>query len=200
MKLKLETQDSVTILVVTERIESSHIPILKAGMAKLIQSGKKAILLDFTAVTEKDFAEPALLQQVADLRAWGSEAQAQVVVASAISAVGHTANRADGLKLMASPSDSLLSQENALKAKCEVLEKQKAEMTAKLSAGESTELKKVQLEGSTLKRNIKHVEQISRSLLKLRKQPPVKTPALQMNQEKLAELLNSLLTQEGVIS
>jgi hypothetical protein len=88
MKLKLDTPDplnpAVTTLAVSEAIELANIAVLKAGLTRLFQSGKKAVLLDFTGVKPEELKSPALSQEIFGLRSWALGAQAQVLVISAI--------------------------------------------------------------------------------------------------------------------
>src|SRR4051812_44267371 len=94
VKLKLETQQNATILVVSETMELAHLAVLKAGLSKLFQSGKKAVLLDFTSVTLKDSSLP---QQIFELRGFAHLSGAQVVVISPDPKIGHATNLQKGL-------------------------------------------------------------------------------------------------------
>jgi hypothetical protein len=201
MKLKMESQENVTVLVVTEAIEPSHLPILKAGLTKLIQSGKKAILLDFTSVGEKDFKEPSLLQQISELRGWAAAMDAQVAVISANPKLGHAAQRVEGVQLVTSQIAQLLALEARLQAQLRTLEQRKADLEKKLgAAGAADDLKKVQQQNSLLKKNITAAEKISRRYLKLRsKEQQAKLPAQQATQENLIKLMEQFLKQEGVL-
>lgn len=97
MKLKLDTADplnpSVTTLIVSESIEPSHVAVLKAGLTKLFQSGKKTILLDFTAVKPTELTTPTVSQDILALRVWAATSDAQVLVVSPIETLGHAKTR-----------------------------------------------------------------------------------------------------------
>src|SRR6185312_2949960 len=109
MKLKLENQAQATVLVVTETIEPSHLPILKAGLGKLVQAGKKAIVLDFSSVAEKDFKDPGLITQVQELKSWAETLGAKILVVSSIANLAHAPNREEALKLLNAPAGPVIS-------------------------------------------------------------------------------------------
>lgn len=201
MKLKMESQENVTILVVTESIEPPHLPILKAGLTKLFQTGKKSILLDFTAVQDADIKDPSLPQQISELRNWGTTQAAQVAVVSANPKLGHVASRPEGIKLVSSMLAQLQGTEAKLQAELKVLEQRKADLEKKLgAAGAADDLKKVQLQNSLLKKNIASAEKLSKRYLKLRsKEQQAKLPAQQANSEYLTKLMDQFLLQEGIL-
>jgi hypothetical protein len=204
MKLKLENQDQATILVVTEAIEASHLPILKAGLGKLFQAGKKAVILDFSAAREADFKEPGLMSQISELRAWAMSLGNQVAVVSALPKLGHAPTRSEALKLLApSPATAPLApaeDETSLAAQLKQLELRKAELEKKIG-GPATEadLKKLQQRNSMLKKNIRQAEKIAAKYLKLRTKEPVAPPPGQASSDTLHKLVESFLTQEGVL-
>lgn len=223
MKLKLENQDTATILQVTDTIEASHLPILKAGLTKLFQAGKKAIVLDFTAVTEKDFKDPALIQQIADLRTWASTLGSQVAVVSTIAKLSHAPSRADALKLLATPPSAAqpaaaapaaapaapaaptsfanpAEEEASLAAQLKQLEVKKSELEKKLGGdAAAADLKKMQQLNSKLKKEIAQAEKIARRYLKLRTKEPVPAGPEKAAQDNLNKLVDSFLTQEGLL-
>jgi hypothetical protein len=226
MKLKLENQETATILQVTDTIEASHLPILKAGLTKLFQAGKKTIVLDFTAVTEKDFKDPALIQQIADLRSWASPLGGQVAVVSTIARLSHAPSRADALKLFvatapvaaATPAQAApiaaapaapaapasfanpAEEEAHLTAQLKQLEAKKSELEKKLGGdAAAADLKKLQQLNSKLKKEIAHAEKIARRYLKLRTKEPIAVGPEKAAQDNLNKLVDSFLTQEGLV-
>jgi hypothetical protein len=200
MKLKLESQENVTILVVTESIEPTHVPVLKAGLTKLFQSGKKTILLDFTLVAESDFKDPTLFQQISDLRGWAAQSEAQVAVVSPIQKLGHAIARPEAMKIVTSQIAQLQSLEAKLQADLKSLEQKKADLEKKLgAAGQDADLKKAQLQNSLLKKNIATAEKIARKFMKLRSKEQPKLPAQQATQESLIKLTDQFLKQEGIL-
>jgi hypothetical protein len=199
MKLKLETQDAVTVLVVTEAVETSHIPILKAGLAKLFQTGKKTILLDFSQVAEKDFKDPSLFQQIAELRGWSQLSDAQVIVVSAIQNLGHAPSREAGIQLLSSPVGQLQALESKLQAEYKMLEAKKAALQQKVGASTTDDQKKLLAENSRLKKEIAQTEKLCRKFLKSRNKDPFQLPAMQVSQENLGKLVDSFLKTEGVL-
>ena len=199
--------------MVTETIEASHLPILKAGLTKLIQAGKTKIVLDFTTITEKDFKDPALIPQVADLRTWASTLSAQVVVVSPIAKLAHAPTRAEALKLFATPQTATpapaatpdpganpAQQEAELTAQLKQLEAKKAELEKKLGGdAAAADLKKLQLLNSKLKKEITAAERIARKYLKYRTKEPVVAGPQQAAQNTLNQLVDSFLKQEGLL-
>jgi hypothetical protein len=48
MKLKLEAQDNIKVLTVTEELLTSHAAILKVGLRKMFQTGITQLILDLS--------------------------------------------------------------------------------------------------------------------------------------------------------
>jgi hypothetical protein len=204
MKLKLETQDpaqpNITTLVVSETIEPANIAVLKAGLSKLFQSGKKNILLDFTPVLPGQISAPSLHKEISDLRGWAVSSDAQLLVVSPIETVGHAKPREEALKLMSSSEGPLLDLEAKLQSDLKAAEQKKTELEQKLTqANAAGDPKLLMKENSDLKRSIAEAERLTYKFLKLRTQDPYALPSFQLAREALEEILTTVLKKEGVL-
>jgi hypothetical protein len=204
MKLKLETQNNssleVTVLVVTEKVELSHLAVLKAGLTKLIQSGKKNLLLDLAALQASDIAESSLPKLVLDLRTWAVGFGAQVLVISPIEALGHAKTREEGIKVLGSAEGPLLAMEAKLQAELKAAQEKKEMVSKKLTqTSNSGDPKLLQKTNSMLKRSISETEKLVEKFLKLRQSDPHSLPAFQLSREALEEVLTTALKKEGIL-
>jgi hypothetical protein len=224
MKLRLETStpasastpastgaaSDVTILVVTEGIESASLAILKAGLNKLIASGRRNLLLDCTALNESDIPDPALFSQISELRAWAAGLNeqggggAQVLVISPIERMGHVHTREEGITLLNSGTAHLLALEAKLQGDIKNLQARKAELEAKLvQAGAAGDPKALLKQNSDFKKSIADTDRLTRRFLKNRSPSPsgdpFQVPATELLQENLDQLLNAALKKEGIL-
>jgi len=223
MKLKLETSapaaanssagasfpspnsgppEGITLLVVTEGIESSSLAILKAGLNKLVASGRRNILLDCTDLKESDIPDPALFSQISDLRGWAAalEGGAQVLVISSIERMGHVRTREEGTALFNSGTAHLLALEAKLQNDIKVLQARKAELETKLTqASAAGDPKALLKQNSDLKKSIADTDRLTRRFLKNRSKDPFQVPATELLQENLDQLLNTALKKEGIL-
>ena len=198
MKLKLEVQEGITILSVTEDVQAQHGPILKAGIAKLFQSGKKSILLDLTAVTQLD--EPAA-KDIEAIRATAPELEGQLVVASPLEGLGQAPNREIAIKQINSPLFGLLATEAQLTAKLKRLDKQKNEFNEKLTSMKSADgdILKLRKENSDLKQMIRTLEKQVYKLLTVRIDS-TKNDAITDRIAMVEKTVSEILVQDGVLS
>lgn len=80
MKLQLIQEQSVTVLVLSEAITVTDVPLLQAGILKLLKNGKNRFIADLTSVT----AMPGeLLSALAQLDVTSRELSGRVVLAGA---------------------------------------------------------------------------------------------------------------------
>ena len=214
MKLKLETASppvevvpaglEITLLVVTEGIEANSMAVLKAGLNKLIASGRRRILLDCSSLQESDFQDSSLISQVSGLREWAlsleGQAGAQVIVISAAEKLGHVRSREEGITLLTSGTAPLLELEAKLQSDIKVLQSRKAEIEAKLQrASASGDPKALRKQNSALKRSIADAERLTRRFLKNRANDPFQVPATELLQQALNQMLDTVLKKEGIL-
>lgn len=199
MKLKLETQDQITVLVVTDTIELAHIPVLKAGITKLFQSGKKTLLLDLTAVPEAQLKVEALRAQLAELRTWALTQDADVVVVSSVA--GNAKSRGEGVALLTSPLAKQQALETKLRVQIQQLETQKTKLTQALSLlGADADLKKVRIRNSQLKKDILAMEKVAKKFFTRRNTKKARaSEPLESGLQNLTTLLDDFLKKEGVL-
>jgi hypothetical protein len=213
MKLKLETSlpvanspagSEVTILVVTEGIESANLAILKAGLNKLIVSGKRNLLLDCGLLKESDIKDPGLFIQISNLRGWASTLEgqggAQVIVVSPLEKLGHARTREEGVALLSSAAAPLLALEAKLQNDIRVLQSRKADIEAKITqASAAGDPRALLRENSDFKKSIVETERLTQRFLKNRSKDPFQLPATDLLQEALDQLLGSALKKEGIL-
>lgn len=125
VKLKLETDQNITILNVLEDVAVPHAAILRAGLAKLIDSGKKTILVDLTNAT---FTESAAIFEITGVTSIASERGAQIVLVSPIDGVGHATTREAGIAILGTNVAGLMASEARLQNDLERLKKKKGEL------------------------------------------------------------------------
>jgi hypothetical protein len=140
-----------------------------------------------------------LFEQISELRLWAPQLGGQVVTVSTLPALGHVATRAEAVQLLNSPLAQLTALEAGLRARLKELEKKKAELTQLLSKSPASELKKMQNENSSLKKNLVQTEKTARVFLKQRTREPVKSPEAELRQKNLEALTDSFLQKEGLL-
>ncbi len=205
MKLKLDNPDplnpGVTTLIVSESIEPTHVAVLKAGLSKLFQSGKKSILLDFTAVKPTELASPTIPQEILALRVWAASFDAQVLVVSPIETLGHAKTREDAMKIVNSSEGPMLAMEAKLQAELQMATAKKNELEKKLSQANAAGDPKLLLRRkSDLTHSVNEAQRITARFLKNRSSDPYSLPAFQLANEALEEILMTVLKKEGVLS
>lgn len=204
MKLKLDTPDplnpSLTTLVVSEKIEPSHIAILKAGLTKLFQSGKKCILLDLTSVQPSELTTPSISQEILALRIWAATFDSQVLVVSPLETLGHAKTREDAIKIVNSSEGPLLALEAKLQAELKTATTRKNELERRLNSANAAGDPKALLRAkSNLEHSVNEAQRITARFLKNRSSDPYSLPAFQLAQEALDEILVTVLKKEGVL-
>jgi anti-anti-sigma regulatory factor len=149
MKLKLETLNDLTVLNVSEDIKTGEPAILKAGLQKIITSGAKKVLVDFTTATQIQEAE---IQALAVLPTT-LIGEAMVFFCGPQPQFTQAKTREEAVLAMESPLGQVLATENILKKKIELLNKLKAELAAKLaqSGGAENDVKSLKKDKSELK-------------------------------------------------
>jgi hypothetical protein len=205
MKLRLENQDplnpGLTILVVSEKIESSHLAVLKAGLTKLFQSGKKAVLLDLSSIQPADLTTSTVGQEILALRIWAASFDAQVLVISPLETLGHAKTREEAVKIINSSEGPLLALEAKLQAELKAAIAKKTALEQKLTQANSAGDPKILLRTkSDLTRSVNEAQRITSRFLKNRSSDPYSLPAFQLAREALEEILVTVLKKEGVLS
>ncbi|MCM2277798.1 MAG: hypothetical protein NDJ89_06950 [Oligoflexia bacterium] len=198
MKLKLEVQDNVMILAVSESVTADQIAILRAGLGKLIQAGKKTLLLD---LSDPNLAvAPAEVKEIAALRDWASELGAQLMIASPMTGLGDALTRPETLKLLTSPLGRLLMLEGRLRSQLKALEQHKIDLEKKLASVNSgpNSVNLLKKENSDLKARIVDLEKQIKFRLDHRTRP-YETPGMGAKNDLAHRILVSVLEQEGIL-
>jgi hypothetical protein len=198
MKLKLEIEQGIAILSVTESVGPQDVLVLKAGLTKLIQSGKKSILIDLTRALKP--GPESVIQELASLPAWAQATDAQVIFASSLSQLGPSTTRDQALHSFNSSGAKLLSVEAKLVSQLTALQQKKTVAEQKLSgrAAEEGDLKTMRRENAELKKLVRTLEKQIRDLLKSRREPflsPITQPQIDAAQRTIINVLK----QEGTI-
>jgi hypothetical protein len=201
MKLKLEQNDSVTLLTVSEEISAENVPVLKAGLTKLFQSGKKSILLDLAALSASDLKSPSVAFDLASLPGWAKEAGFRLVVASKIPEVSLTPDRAGALAILTSPIADLLLEESSLRFALKDLSGKKATLEQKLNSlkTDDAKIKKLKNEKSRQLLLIRTLSRQVRKLLSHRKESLFGKPEASANRTLLAKTLRPILTEQKLL-
>ena len=201
MKLKLDVQDGNTILSVSEFIEPQHIAVLRAGLNKLIQTGRNALILDLSALSADAIRGSDTHDQIKSLSTWAEENGAQLVIVSSMEALGRAGSRAEAVKMLSSPLARLLALETKLKYELTRLESDKARAEESLSGTSQIEgdLMKLRSENSRLRNTMSNLENLIQAQLKFRSGEPFASEALKSRLESLDNVMTSILMQEGVL-
>ena len=201
MKLKLQVEDDVTVLAVTETVDPAQLPVLKAGLNKLFQSEKRLVILDLMAVPDSNLLHPDVVSAILALPGWAKEQAAHLQVVSSAATVATAPSLADAIRALKNPLTKLLLLEAKLEKQLKALEKQKNDISQKVetaTAGKS-DLKMLRHENSAFKNTVAILEDYIQVNLRKRTQP-VTSGALKLKQENLRNLLVTVLEQEGVLA
>ena len=198
MKLKLETQDATTVLIVTGPVTADNIPVLKAGLLKFAQTGKTQVILDLTAVREREIESPAAIIELDLMSQWAAEHDFDLLVASLVQDLGDVPSAAHALAIYDSPAADLLIQECILKAEVRRLKSRKANLENKLESlkGEAVKIRQLKKDNSHLEKTIDGLERQIFKLLEKRAEPPLPPSAKTAELEKT---LQPLLYQLGIV-
>jgi hypothetical protein len=197
VKLKLEVQENIHILCITEDVLAQYAQMLKAGIIKLFRSGKKTILLDMVNATQVDEAIIRELQVIAN---YAPEIDCQIVIASPITGFGHAPSRDLAIKMMTAPIFGLMSTEAKLQARIKKLEKSKTNLMERLAAlKDATEIFQLTKSNTDLRTAIKALERKVQRLLNARVEakPPMN---LSERMSLVEKTLGSVLGQDGVVT
>lgn len=197
MKLKLEAQNDVTILIATENLAAQHIPVLKAGISKLLQSGKVAIVVDISGT---DPIDPALVPELNSFFEWGKGLCRYFQIVSNIPELSGIKDRAQAVKtIQASPEFTKAMDENQ-KNRFKTLEAEKAKLEQTLNKmGAANDTSLLQKENSRLKKRVKHLEIQIAHYLKHRT-PPFDANALKQSAESTFFVVETLLDQQTIMN
>lgn len=198
MKLKLEAMEGVTILSVSDFIGTQHLPVLKAGLTKLFQSGKKTVLVDLCALGEEAFQPLEVTQDIAALRSWALENGGHLVIASPVPSLGDAASREQALQALSSPLGRLQALEARLQTQLRALEARKDEIEKRVTAMDQAggDVRALRRENGELKARIADFERQIRSRLETRTHPAESQAG---KFEIASRILVSVLEQEGVL-
>lgn len=199
MKLKLETQDGIISLAVSEEVSAQDGAILMAGMNKIMAPGKKSVVLDLTQATKLDPQVVALIPHLAIL---ATEKDCQLAVAGRLpNGVAQATTREEAIGLLRSSLYLLSTLESRLKVRLQQLERKRDEVKARISMLKGPSSKDVRKESSGLKRLVRSLESQVDALLKSRRPSESASPPVALAGAKLAEigkLLNETLRTDGL--
>lgn len=201
MNVKIENQDNFTVLVATGPLAANELPILKAGLTKLFQSGHKVVVLDLVAVPAATLGTPEALAAVASLRTLAGEKGAQLLIASPVTGIGDAAQRDDAIARINSPLGRLLALEKRLVVQIKKVEQHKVLLEQKIAHVEKTTGNIMQLrrENVELKRRLSELEELVRARL-LTRLPPFTSELNQHQFDTAARILTSAMEKQGAIA
>jgi hypothetical protein len=213
MKLKLEAvqdqlQTPVTVLVISEKIEAHDLAVLKAGLNKIFNSGKKRVLLDLDSAELQGTTELPIIEGLLDLRNWAATAGAQLLIVSANEALGHSSTRDEALHKFQTGEAEFLIAEAKLQTEIKTLQQKKDQLIARLNPGggsqaegaENGDPKQLLRRNSELKRSLSEIERLSHRFIKARGKDPFALASTELARETLEQVLNQVLTSEGILA
>ncbi len=197
MKLKLITQEKVTILSISEEILPAQTAILKAGVSKLFNSGTKTVILDLSEATK---LEPPILTEVYHLVQLAAQLKGRLIIVSPVVGSGHVSTREEAIKLVRLDLSSLLATQATLNSQLEKLHKKKTDLNAKVSGAKTSgsQMKKLRHENSWLKSRVHQLESQIRGLLTTRAEVTA-TQAVVAKSDTVSKILMAVLEQEGIL-
>lgn len=203
MKLKLESLESgneVTTLSVSEHIAAEHVPVLKAGINKLLHSDKKTLVLDLSDVDSESFQAPELPTLLTGIKQSAVELGATLVVISQVPGVGDFAKREDAIRHLNSPFGRLLLLESKLREQIELAKKHKASLEQQLESAQSSigELQRLQNENGKIRKKITFLESSLKSRMKNRAEP-FESATMKAKREAVEQALVFALEQQAVL-
>ncbi len=203
MKLKLEVRDGKTFLSISEGLTPEQVPVIKAGLNKLSQSGKKIVVLELTALPQAHLCDEKTRAQLLSLPPWAQEIGLELSIngledgtaPSQIEAPAPASTYPD------TPLGRLQATEATLTSEFKKLEAQKNDFNRKMEAMASgeKEIKDLQLQNSRIQRLIVFLEGELKRLSKKRKDP-ISSEALASQLDAVQKTLKSVLEREGVLS
>jgi hypothetical protein len=175
VKLKLETQNGVRLLQVTESVAAADIGVLRAGVAKLFGESQSAIVLELTG-SSLEAAARARLGEVL-MAAPGEDSL--LLIASADPELGAAPTAQACLELLASPAAKLLAHEARLRSRLSLARTQKTEIDRQLeqTAALADEMKKLRRATASLRLVETALEERIRQAISSRKTPLGPHPA-----------------------
>lgn len=200
MKLKLEAMDGITILSVSDFIGPQHLAVLKAGLLKLFQSGKKTVLMDLAGLAEESFQPLEVTQEIAALPSWALEQGGHLTIASPIPGLGDTPNREKAMDALTSPLGKMMALEARLMAQLKTIEAKKDEIEKRIASmsEDSGDIRELKRENRDLKSRVADLEKQIRTRLETR----TNVSESQLTASKIeaaSRILISVLEQEGVL-
>ena len=199
MKLKLEVEQGIAILSITETVASQDILVMRAGLSKLFQSGKKSVLLDLTQMSRSSATE-AILHELMTVPGWANGSDAQVIIASSVAGFGQAQSRQQGVQLFNSSGAKLLASEAKLASQLRALQDQKSAAEQNLGSRGSldADVRSLKRENAELKQLIKNLEKQIKQLLKSRTEP-FESAITRPQTDAIHKTIANVLKQEGLI-
>lgn len=179
-----------------EDVDSQSIPVLRAGLTKLLQSGKKNLVLDMLGA--KVVSEDSW-KDISSLLMTAMENDGYLALVCKKEGVANAASVDEALHLLKAGQLKGFGLEERLRLQKDRLEKKKSDLLTQIAAAEaaSPEVRKLKKEGSRLRARIETMESHIDSLVA--KRPAGQPPAPGDAMKTLDQLLSSVLSQEGIL-
>jgi hypothetical protein len=195
----MEAQDNVAILTVSEALELDKIAVVRAGLSKLVRSGKKDILVDFTGLLAATALIPRFKEEVLSLKIALAQMGAHLVCVGSIQDVTDVPTREEGLHLLSSTLAKLSIQVSVLKHEIAHLSHRREELARAVEqAGATGDVRALKKENSDLRAKAVHLEAQIQMNLKGRREPYSST-VLAAKKADLESVLKSVLAQQRLI-
>lgn len=212
MKVKLDAIGAIKVLSILEDLPLAQIPIIRAGIQKILQSGADKLILDLSAIAS---APDDAWKNVRLLQALAPPGKIIIVAKKAEvadfsdldSALGHargagapppeapaaaTAPAASG-GAPQSEEAQLTAQKNSLTSRKKVLE---AQITAANAKGD---IKAMRQENTNLKKSIRYLESLIKSLMQERKAEPFVAEAIGQKMTNLESVVTPVLVEKKLV-
>jgi hypothetical protein len=168
MKIRMDTQGAVSVLIVNESVGAQEIDVLRAGVSKLLVQGKSPLILDLVTAELKPDGKARLPELLS-----ATSESALLLIASPDAEIAAAPTVSGCLELLASPAAKLLAEEGRLKTLISLARARKARAERQLSETEplAMEIRMLRRENGAIRATMLSMEEQVREQLKTRKAP-----------------------------
>jgi anti-anti-sigma regulatory factor len=190
-------QGHIAVLMVTETLSIGNDAILKAGINKIMQGGKKTIVLD---LAQAILTDPPTIEGILTFEKQVKAQGGRLLIVSPDPRLGHVQNLKSAIDLLNSDLSALRATEASLNTRLEKLDIQKKELEQKVQGLKSSVLntKKLRQEHSQLNQRFTALEVLVKRLLEKRLEATL-MPSLVTKAESIHKALIIALEQEGLL-
>lgn len=197
MKLKLDPTPNVLFLQITETVDLNQLTILRAGLAKILPTAKKPVILDLMPIAPADSDSRAFLLAAGSLMSWANQQGSKLLIVGPWPEEGHFPTRELAAEALSKPCGEMVIRERTIKDRVADLEYRKSQLETMLAerASKNTDLRTLKAKFSTLSMQVTELDSQVHAYWDNRKPPADDSPRL----ASVAQILTLVLEQEGIL-